>query len=44
VVTARVTDADRRRARAAGITAQVDTPFSPAALARRVRALLDGAV
>jgi two-component system, OmpR family, phosphate regulon response regulator PhoB len=40
LLTARVTDADRQRAREAGADAQLDKPFSPAVLAERVRALL----
>jgi two-component system phosphate regulon response regulator PhoB len=40
LLTARVTDADRERGRVAGVTAQLDKPFSPAALAERVSALL----
>jgi DNA-binding response OmpR family regulator len=40
LLTARVTDADRERARDAGADAQLDKPFSPAVLAERVRALL----
>jgi DNA-binding response OmpR family regulator len=43
LLTARVTDADRERGREAGVDAQLDKPFSPAVLAQRVRALLDGA-
>jgi DNA-binding response OmpR family regulator len=43
LLTARVTEADRERGREAGVDAQLDKPFSPAVLARRVRALLDGA-
>ncbi|MEA2246826.1 MAG: two-component system, OmpR family, phosphate regulon response regulator PhoB [Solirubrobacteraceae bacterium] len=42
LLTARVTDADRERGREAGVDAQLDKPFSPAVLAQRVRALLDG--
>jgi CheY-like chemotaxis protein len=42
LLTARVTDADRERARDAGADAQLDKPFSPAVLADRVRALLAG--
>ena len=41
LLTARVTEADRERGRAAGVDAQLDKPFSPAVLAERVRALLD---
>jgi two-component system phosphate regulon response regulator PhoB len=41
LLTARVTDADRARGRAAGVDAQLDKPFSPAVLAERVRALLE---
>jgi CheY-like chemotaxis protein len=41
LLTARVTDADRERGRAAGVDAQLDKPFSPAVLAERVAALLD---
>jgi DNA-binding response OmpR family regulator len=41
LLTARVTDADRERAREAGADAQLDKPFSPAVLPERVRALLD---
>jgi CheY-like chemotaxis protein len=40
LLTARVTDADRERARDAEADAQLDKPFSPAVLAERVRALL----
>jgi CheY-like chemotaxis protein len=40
LLTARVTESDRERGRAAGVDAQLDKPFSPAVLARRVRALL----
>ncbi len=40
LLTARVTDADRDRGRAAGVDAQLDKPFSPAVLAERVSALL----
>jgi DNA-binding response OmpR family regulator len=43
LLTAHVTDADRQRGREAGVTAQLDKPFSPAVLAERVRALVDGA-
>ena len=39
LLTARVTDADRDRGRAAGVDDQLDKPFSPAVLADRVRAL-----
>jgi len=39
LLTARVTDADRERGRAAGVDDQLDKPFSPAVLAERVRAL-----
>jgi two-component system alkaline phosphatase synthesis response regulator PhoP len=42
LLTARVTEADRERGRQAGVDAQLDKPFSPAVLAERVRALLDG--
>jgi DNA-binding response OmpR family regulator len=42
LLTARVTEADRARGREAGVDAQLDKPFSPAVLAERVRALLDG--
>jgi CheY-like chemotaxis protein len=42
LLTARVTDDDRERGREAGVTAQLDKPFSPAVLAERVRALLGG--
>jgi len=42
LLTARVTDADRERGRAAGVDDQLDKPFSPAVLAERVRALCDG--
>jgi two-component system phosphate regulon response regulator PhoB len=42
LLTARVTAADRERGRAAGVDAQLDKPFSPAVLAERVRALLEG--
>ena len=41
LLTARVTEADRERGRAAGVDDQLDKPFSPAVLAERVRALLD---
>jgi CheY-like chemotaxis protein len=41
LLTARVTDADRERGRAAGVDAQLDKPFSPAVLAERVSALLN---
>jgi two-component system, OmpR family, phosphate regulon response regulator PhoB len=41
LLTARVTEADRERGRAAGVDAQLDKPFSPAVLAERVRALLE---
>jgi DNA-binding response OmpR family regulator len=41
LLTARVDEADRERGRAAGADDQLDKPFSPAALADRVRALLD---
>jgi len=41
-LTARVTDADRERGRAAGVDDQLDKPFSPAVLAERVRALCGG--
>jgi DNA-binding response OmpR family regulator len=40
LLTARVTEADRERGRQAGADAQLDKPFSPSALAERVRALL----
>jgi CheY-like chemotaxis protein len=40
LLTARVTEADRERGRAAGVDAQLDKPFSPAVLAERVGALL----
>jgi CheY-like chemotaxis protein len=40
LLTARVTEADRERGRAAGVDAQLDKPFSPAVLAERVRRLL----
>ena len=40
LLTARVTEADRERGRAAGVDAQLDKPFSPAVLAERVSALL----
>jgi two-component system phosphate regulon response regulator PhoB len=40
LLTARVTDADRERGREAGVTAQLDKPFSPGVLAERVRQLL----
>jgi CheY-like chemotaxis protein len=43
LLTARVTDSDRRRGREAGVDAQLDKPFSPKVLAHRVRALLDAA-
>jgi DNA-binding response OmpR family regulator len=42
LLTARVTESDRERGRAAGVDAQLDKPFSPAVLAQRVRALLEG--
>jgi DNA-binding response OmpR family regulator len=42
LLTARVTEADRERGRQAGVDAQLDKPFSPALLAERVRALLEG--
>ena len=42
LLTARVTDADRERGRAAGVHDQLDKPFSPAVLAERVRALCEG--
>jgi len=42
LLTARVTDADRERGRAAGVDDQLDKPFSPAVLAERVRALCAG--
>ena len=42
LLTARVTDADRERGRAAGVDDQLDRPFSPAVLAERVRALCAG--
>jgi DNA-binding response OmpR family regulator len=41
LLTARVTDADRERGRAAGVDDQLDKPFSPAVLAGRVRALCE---
>ena len=41
LLTARVTEADRERGRLAGADAQLDKPFSPAALAEHVRALCD---
>jgi DNA-binding response OmpR family regulator len=41
LLTARVTEADRKRGRDAGVDAQLDKPFSPAVLAERVRALLE---
>ena len=41
LLTARVTEADRERGRAAGVDAQLDKPFSPAVLVDRVRTLLD---
>ena len=41
LLTARVTDADRERGRAAGVDAQLDKPFSPDKLAERVGALLN---
>ena len=40
LLTARVTEADRERGREAGVDTQLDKPFSPAALAERVKALL----
>jgi two-component system phosphate regulon response regulator PhoB len=40
LLTARVTESDRERGREAGVTAQLDKPFSPGVLAERVRALL----
>lgn len=42
LLTARVTQADRERGRAAGADDQLEKPFSPAVLAERVRALLEG--
>ena len=42
LLTARVTEADRARGREAGVDDQLDKPFSPAVLAERVRALLEG--
>ena len=42
LLTARVTEADRERGRAAGVDDQLDKPFSPAVLAERVRALCEG--
>jgi DNA-binding response OmpR family regulator len=42
LLTARVTEADRDRGRAAGVDDQLDKPFSPAVLADRVRALCPG--
>jgi DNA-binding response OmpR family regulator len=42
LLTARVTEADRTRGREVGVDAQLDKPFSPAVLAERERALLDG--
>jgi DNA-binding response OmpR family regulator len=42
LLTARVGETDRERGRAAGADDQLDKPFSPAALAERVRALLSG--
>jgi two-component system response regulator ResD len=42
LLTARVTEADRERGRAAGVDDQLDKPFSPAVLAKRVRALCPG--
>jgi len=42
LLTARVTDADRERGRAAGVDDQLDKPFSPAVLAESVRARCDG--
>jgi DNA-binding response OmpR family regulator len=39
LLTARVTEGDRERGRAAGADDQLDKPFSPAVLAQRVRAL-----
>ena len=41
LLTARVTEADRERGRAAGVDDQLDKPFSPAVLAERVRTLLE---
>jgi two-component system phosphate regulon response regulator PhoB len=41
LLTARVTEADRERAREVGADAQLDKPFSPAVLAKRVWALVD---
>lgn len=41
LLTARVSEADRRRGRCAGADDQLDKPFSPADLVRRVKALLD---
>jgi DNA-binding response OmpR family regulator len=42
LLTARVMEADRERGRRAGVDDQLDKPFSPAVLAQRVRALVDG--
>jgi DNA-binding response OmpR family regulator len=41
LLTARVTEGDRERGRAAGVDDQLDKPFSPAVLAARVRTLLE---
>jgi CheY-like chemotaxis protein len=41
LLTARVTEGDRERGRAAGVDDQLDKPFSPAVLAERVRTLLE---
>jgi CheY-like chemotaxis protein len=41
LLTARVTEGDRERGRAAGADDQLDKPFSPAVLAERVRTLLE---
>jgi CheY-like chemotaxis protein len=40
LLTARITELDRERGRDAGVDAQLDKPFSPAALADRVKELL----
>lgn len=42
LLTARVSEADRRRGRRAGADDQLDKPFSPADLVGRVKALLNG--
>jgi two-component system, OmpR family, response regulator MtrA len=40
LLTARITELDRKRGRDAGVDAQLDKPFSPAVLAHRVKELL----